>query len=103
MRRDETIHALAAALGEAAMRARVRIATAESCTGGLLAGAMTAIAGRSEWFERGFVTYSNDAKIQQVRVAATTIARFGAVSEEPARAMAEGALEASRAEWAVAV
>ena len=103
MRRDETIHALAKALGEAAMQAHARIATAESCTGGLLAGAITAIPGSSEWFERGFVTYSNDAKIEQVRVPATTIARFGAVSEETARAMAEGALEASRAQWAVAV
>src|SRR5439155_21998794 len=103
MGRDEDIHALAAALGEAALQAHARIATAESCTGGLLAGAITAIPGSSDWFERGFVTYSNDAKIEQVRVPAATIARFGAVSEETARAMAEGALAASRAQWAVAV
>ncbi|SRR6266567_3142018 len=103
MRRDETTHALAAALGQAAMRAHARITTAESCTGGLLAGAMTAIPGSSEWFERGFVTYSNEAKIEQVRVPASTIIRSGAVSEETVRAMAEGALAASRAQWAVAV
>lgn len=103
MKGDETIDALAAALGRTAMRAGAQIATAESCTGGLLAGAITAVPGSSEWFERGFVTYSNDAKIEQARVPAATIARFGAVSEETARAMAEGTLAASKAQWAIAV
>ncbi len=79
------------------------IATAESCTGGLVAGAITAIAGSSAWFERGFVTYSNLAKEEELGVSPSTIERFGAVSEETAREMAEGAVRASSAHWAVAV
>src|SRR4051812_33147219 len=81
----------------------MRIATAESCTGGLIAGACTAVAGSSDWFERGYVTYSNEAKTEMLGVPAMSIARHGAVSEEVARAMAEGALAASRAQIAVAV
>jgi|KBSMisStaDraftv2_1062788.scaffolds.fasta_scaffold08374_4 nicotinamide-nucleotide amidase len=93
----------AAALGEA-LRARGWLcATAESCTGGLVAGAITAIAGSSVWFERGFVTYSNEAKTELLAVPAATIATDGAVSEATARAMAAGALAASRAHVAVAV
>ena len=65
------------------------IATAESCTGGLLAGVITAVAGSSDWFERGFVTYSNAAKTENLFVPAETIERFGAVSEQTALAMAE--------------
>ena len=79
------------------------MATAESCTGGLVAGAITDIAGSSEWFERGFVTYSNEAKIELLGVRPETLARFGAVSEATAREMAAGALERSRADIAVAV
>jgi nicotinamide-nucleotide amidase len=79
------------------------IATAESCTGGLVAGAITSIAGSSGWFERGFVTYSDLAKEQQLGVASSTIERFGAVSEETAKAMAQGAVRGSAAQWAVAV
>jgi nicotinamide-nucleotide amidase len=100
---EDELFALAVALGRAAMAKRVMIATAESCTGGLLAGAITAVAGSSDWFERGFVTYSNAAKTEELSVAKDLIERFGAVSEEVARAMAEGALRASRAQWAVAV
>jgi nicotinamide-nucleotide amidase len=77
--------------------------TAESCTGGLVAGAITAIAGSSGWFERGFVTYSNEAKMEQLGVPAETLAREGAVSEPTARAMAEGALARSRATFSVAI
>jgi nicotinamide-nucleotide amidase len=95
--------ALAAALGAAAQARGVMLATAESCTGGLVAGAITAIAGSSAWFERGFVTYSNLAKEQQLGVPRATIERYGAVSEETARAMAAGALHAAPAQWAVAV
>jgi nicotinamide-nucleotide amidase len=94
---------LATALGEAALAKRVMITTAESCTGGLVAGAITAVAGSSDWFERGFVTYSNAAKVEQLSVPTEAIERFGAVSEEVACAMALGALKASRAQWAVAV
>jgi nicotinamide-nucleotide amidase len=77
--------------------------TAESCTGGLIAAACTAVAGSSDWFERGFVTYSNDAKAESLSVDARLIAAHGAVSEAVARAMAEGALARSRAQLAVAV
>ena len=87
-----------------ALRARGwRLATAESCTGGLIAAACTAVAGSSDWFERGFVTYSNAAKAESIGVDPATIAAHGAVSAEVARAMAEGALAHSAAEIAVAV
>lgn len=79
------------------------LATAESCTGGLIAGACTDIAGSSTWFERGVVTYSNEAKTELLGVPADLIATHGAVSEEVVRAMAEGAVLRSRAHIAVAV
>ncbi|CAG9176806.1 CinA family protein [Cupriavidus respiraculi] len=79
------------------------LATAESCTGGLVAAAITDIAGSSAWFERGFVTYSNDAKTTMLGVPARLIRDHGAVSEEVAHAMAEGALLNSRAQVALAV
>ena len=85
------------------MRRNKRVATAESCTGGGVACAMTDMAGSSRWFERGFVSYSNEAKAEQLSVPAETIARFGAVSEEVAAAMAAGALRHSRADFGVAV
>jgi nicotinamide-nucleotide amidase len=78
-------------------------ATAESCTGGLIAGLLTEIPGSSNVLERGFVVYSNDAKQELLGVPAETLLKHGAVSEETARAMAEGALRASRAEVAVSV
>ena len=80
-----------------------RIATAESCTGGLIAAACTARAGSSDWFERGFVTYSNEAKAELLGVDRALIAAHGAVSEEVALAMAVGALVHSRATLAAAV
>lgn len=79
------------------------LATAESCTGGLIAGACTDLSGSSNWFERGFVTYSNTAKSEQLGVPATLIDTHGAVSEDVARAMAAGALAHSHAQVAVAV
>jgi len=79
------------------------LATAESCTGGLIAAACTERSGSSAWFERGFVTYSNEAKAELLGVDAALIAAHGAVSEPVARAMAEGALARSRAQVAVAV
>jgi len=81
----------------------IRIATAESCTGGLIAAALTEIAGSSDVFERGFVTYSNEAKMDLLGVPADLIAREGAVSEAVARAMAQGALAHGRADLALAV
>ena len=88
----------------AALRGRGwRLASAESCTGGLIAAACTDLAGSSDWFERGFVTYSNAAKTELLGVPAALIAQHGAVSEPVARAMAEGALAHSRAQLSVAV
>ena len=91
------------ALAQALRAAGLKLATAESCTGGLIAAACTAVAGSSDWFERGFVTYSNDAKTEMLGVPAVLIAAHGAVSAEVAQAMAEGALAHSRADLAVAV
>ena len=79
------------------------MATAESCTGGMIAAACTDLAGSSNWFERGFVSYSNEAKTELLGVDAAHIARHGAVSEEVARAMVQGAIRYSRAQVAVAV
>jgi nicotinamide-nucleotide amidase len=80
-----------------------RIATAESCTGGMVASALTDVAGSSDVFDRGFVTYSNQAKIDMLGVSKETLAAHGAVSEEVAREMAEGALERSNVAIAVAI
>ena len=91
------------ALADALRRAGLKIATAESCTGGLIAAACTTVAGSSDWFERGFVTYSNEAKTEMLGVDAALIRVHGAVSEPVARAMAEGAIARSRAQLAVAV
>lgn len=100
---SDSITALAALLG-AELKARgLMLATAESCTGGWVAEAITAIAGSSDWFERGFVTYSNAAKCEMLGVSADTLAAQGAVSEQTAREMAAGALVHSRAQIAVAV
>jgi nicotinamide-nucleotide amidase len=79
------------------------LATAESCTGGLIAAACTDLAGSSQWFDRGFVTYSNAAKTDMLGVDADLIAQFGAVSEEVAIAMALGAIAHSKAQVSVAV
>jgi nicotinamide-nucleotide amidase len=81
----------------------LRLATAESCTGGWVAQVVTSVSGSSDWFDRGFVTYSNDAKREMLGVRAGTLDRFGAVSEETAREMALGALAASRAQITVAI
>lgn len=81
----------------------LRLATAESCTGGLVAGCLTAVPGSSQVVERGFVVYANEAKIENLGVPEPMLAAHGAVSEEVARAMAEGALLRSRADLAVAV
>lgn len=93
----------AAALLAACRARRWMIATAESCTGGLIAATLTAIAGSSDVVDRGFVTYSNEAKMEMLGVPAALLAAHGAVSETVARAMAEGALARSRADLSVAV
>ena len=94
---------LVLALAQALRQRGLKIASAESCTGGLIAAACTAVAGSSDWFERGFVTYSNEAKTELLGVDAALIAAHGAVSREVAQAMAEGALARSHAALAVAV
>lgn len=90
-------------LADALRQRRWRLVTAESCTGGLIAAACTDLAGSSDWFERGFVTYSNEAKTELLGVSATLIEAHGAVSQPVAEAMARGALAHARAEVAVAV
>ena len=94
---------LAVAVGEALLRRGARVATAESCTGGWIAKVCTDIAGSSAWFERGWVTYSNAAKQQDLGVSTALLDSHGAVSEPVVLAMALGALERSGAEFAVAV
>jgi nicotinamide-nucleotide amidase len=100
---DADILAQAEAVLAACRAAGLRIATAESCTGGLVAATLTAIAGSSDVVERGFVTYSNAAKTELLDVPAGLIASVGAVSEAVARTMAEGALQHSAADLAVSV
>jgi nicotinamide-nucleotide amidase len=103
MELPDSLIADADALLAAYRAAGLRIATAESCTGGLVAGCLTAIAGSSDVVERGFVTYSNEAKTELVGVPADLIARHGAVSAQVVVAMAEGALRHSRADVAAAI
>ena len=93
----------AAALLDAYRERGLKLATAESCTGGLVAALLTEIPGSSDVVERGFVTYSNEAKLELLGVPAETLAEFGAVSEPTARAMALGALQHSRAQIAVSI
>jgi nicotinamide-nucleotide amidase len=91
----EVVHAL--------KRQGLMLATAESCTGGWVAQVITSVAGSSEWFERGFVAYTNLAKREMLGVSTTILSRYGAVSEQTARAMAEGALTHSHAQVALAI
>lgn len=100
---SDVLRAEATALLATLRAAGLMVATAESCTGGLIAGTLTEIAGSSDVVDRGFVTYSNEAKTEMLGVPATTIEEHGAVSEAVARAMADGALARSRAGVAVSV
>lgn len=97
------LEALARTAGELLEKRGHMLATAESCTGGWVAQAITSVAGSSKWFDRGFVTYSNMAKREMLGVKTAVLSRFGAVSVQTARAMAEGALGHSRAQVALAV
>jgi nicotinamide-nucleotide amidase len=100
---SDTLTALATLVG-AKLRAKgLMLTTAESCTGGWVAQAVTTVAGSSDWFERGFVTYSDAAKQEMLGVSARTLAVHGAVSDETAREMAIGALAHSRAQVALAI
>lgn len=97
------LEALAGQLGALLLDRRQKLVTAESCTGGWVAQCLTAIAGSSEWFDRGFVTYSNEAKREMLGVPVDALVEHGAVSQTVAAAMAEGALRNSRADWALAI
>ena len=100
---DEPLIKLASELGERLLQRQWLLAVAESCTGGWLAKVITDIAGSSQWFDRGFVTYSNEAKQDMLAVPVVTLAQYGAVSEPTVRAMVVGAIQASRADIAVAI
>lgn len=97
------IEQLATQLGQYCDQHNLKLATAESCTGGWIAQSITAIAGSSAWFERGFVTYSNEAKMEMLGVQSSTLEQFGAVSEQTAREMAIGALNNSHADITASV
>ena len=97
------MNSLARKVGKRLQAARAKLVTAESCTGGWVAQAVTSVSGSSAWFERGFVTYSNEAKREMLGVKSATLRKHGAVSEQTAREMARGALRKSRGTLAVAV
>jgi nicotinamide-nucleotide amidase len=100
---DAMTDELAQELGQFCVERRLTLSAAESCTGGLIAAAITSVAGSSTWFDRGFVTYSNEAKTEMLGVSVQTLETFGAVSEETAREMALGALSNSFANVAFSV
>ena len=100
---EDDVTQLARVLGRSCKRRGVDVATAESCTGGGVATAITNISGSSQWFERGFVTYTNVAKKEMLGVSQDTLRKHGAVSEEVAREMAAGALKRSHADVSVSV
>ncbi len=100
---DAALLARATALLDSCRSRGIQIATAESCTGGLVAALLTEIPGSSAGFDRGFVTYSNEAKVELIGVPEATLARHGAVSAETAAAMVEGTLQRSRATLAVSI
>src|SRR5258708_7340723 len=99
---DHDLARLAARVGRHLLDGRRGVATAESCTGGWIAKALTDIAGSSQWFVEGFVTYSNESKVQRLGVPRTVLQTQGAVSEATVRAMAAGALRRTGAQLAVA-
>jgi len=100
---DAGLTALSRRVGDDLRDAQLTLATAESCTGGWAAQVITHTSGSSEWFDRGFITYSNDAKVEMLGVAPDTVAKFGAVSEETAAEMAAGALVNSNAMISLAI
>jgi nicotinamide-nucleotide amidase len=100
---ERSAHALCAQLADLLINDELKLVTAESCTGGMISAACTDLAGSSNWFERGFVTYSNEAKTDSLGVDTALIAAHGAVSEPVARAMAFGAVRHSLAQVSIAV
>ena len=103
LNKEQTIEHSCGLLADLLLKKQLRLVTAESCTGGLIAAACTDLAGSSAWFERGFVTYSNAAKTELLDVSERVLRRAGAVCGPVAQAMAEGALAHSHAQVAVAV
>jgi nicotinamide-nucleotide amidase len=103
MASDKELFDLAESVGHRLLSAGRRLVTAESCTGGWIAKAMTDVAGSSRWFDCGYITYSNSAKVRDLGVADRTLEDFGAVSDATAREMAAGALRVSGADVAVSV
>ena len=100
---DKKLHDLAEQVGAALKSRALMLVTAESCTGGWVGEAVTMVPGSSDWYERGFITYTNVAKHEMLGVANDTLGKFGAVSEQTVKAMVAGALAASHAQVAVAV
>ncbi len=100
---DAELYELAGRVGDALKARKLMLAAAESCTGGWIGQAVTMVPGSSKWFDRGFVTYTNEAKRDMLGVKAATLEEFGAVSEQTVREMVAGALAGSRAQVAVAV
>ena len=100
---DRDLARLAARVGRRLLKNKLTVATAESCTGGWIAKALTDVAGSSQWFVEGFVTYSNESKIRRLGVSSAVLKREGAVSEAAVRAMAAGAIRRTGARLAVAV
>lgn len=100
---DKELYQLSEQLGKTLLQKNLVCVTAESCTGGGIAEIITAVPGSSQWFDRGFVTYSNDAKMDLVHVPKATLSQCGAVSQETVEAMAKGALAQSKAQLSMAV
>lgn len=100
---DAELYELSGRVGDALKARGLMMATAESCTGGWIGQVVTMVPGSSKWFDRGFVTYTNDSKRDMLGVSVQTLEKFGAVSEQAVREMVAGALAASRAQVAVAV
>lgn len=100
---DEALYRLAEEVGKALQQRGMLLAIAESCTGGWVGEAVTAVPGSSRWFDRGYITYTNESKQEMLGVAAATLAAFGAVSEQAVREMVAGTLKNSRAQAALAI
>lgn len=100
---EKDLKNLAMRVGEGLLERQLMLATAESCTGGWVAQIVTSVSGSSQWFERGFVCYSNASKGEMLGVRAETLSRYGAVSDEVVREMAEGALRYSQAQVSLAI
>jgi nicotinamide-nucleotide amidase len=100
---SQTLTTITQQLGEMLCKKNAKLTTAESCTGGGISEAITAVSGSSQWFEFGFVTYANSAKQQLLGVSKQTLDQYGAVSEQVVEQMAQGAIRQSRADYAIAV